>query len=68
MSDTGHEVDLLPPGSYVIERYIYIRPSGGTGVQWCVHRVERDGSWAQLVALDTRRAAAEFIAQAGSSS
>lgn len=29
-------------GSIVIERYEYVGPQGGTGVQWLVHRV-KDG-------------------------
>jgi hypothetical protein len=56
---------ILPPGSYVIERYVYTRPNGnGEGVQWCVHRVEKDGSVSQLFTTDTRREAAEVIAAA----
>ena len=58
--------DLLTHGSFVIERYIYKRPSGTDGVQWVVHRVEKNGELSHLIACDTRRAAAEYIAAASS--
>ena len=52
---------VLRPGSFVIERYTYERKRGGVGVQWCVHRVERDYSLSQIYVADTRRQAAAWI-------
>lgn len=59
---TGCEMDVLTPGSFVIERYIYNRANGSKGVQWCVHQVSKAGGLTQLIACNTRREAAEFIA------
>lgn len=59
---TGYEAEVLTPGSFVIERYVYTREKGGEGVQWCVHRVDAEGGLSQLGAFDTRHEAANFIA------
>lgn len=58
---TGHEADVLTPGSFAIERYVYTRASGGKGVQWIVHNVSERYGLSQLIACDTRREAARFI-------
>ncbi len=49
------------PGSFIIERYACTGPKGGKGVQWCVHRVEKDGSLSQLYVGDTRLDAARWL-------
>jgi hypothetical protein len=58
---TGHEAEVLTPGSFVIERYVYSRLDGKTGVQWIVHRVSKHGGLEQLIACKTRREAAHYI-------
>jgi hypothetical protein len=52
------EYNLLRPGSVLIERYA---PEKGKP-QWCVHKVESDGSLSQLIVLGTRREALEWAA------
>ena len=52
---------ILTPGSFVIERYVYTRSNGKTGVQWIVHRFVKDGVAEHLIACDTRREAARYI-------
>lgn len=51
------EPDMLTPGSILVERYVYATRTGGEGVQWCVHKVGRDGSLDQLHVGESRREA-----------
>lgn len=45
-------------GSFVIERYVYIGPKGGEGVQWIVYRV-MDGELVNLRVCKTLSQALE---------
>lgn len=49
----------LPPGSLVIERYIYTTRSDTTGVQWLAQVVDKDGLLLLIQACKTRREALE---------
>ena len=59
-----HEVDLSA-GSFVVERYVYERPSGGRGVQWIAQVTGNDGELWVMGAFDTRREALDAIDKHG---
>lgn len=69
---TGHEatfaepdyrLNLLRPGSILVEKYQYATARQTTGVQWCVHRVEGDESLTQLYVTTSRRKALAWAAE-----
>lgn len=51
-------------GSFVIERYVYVGPKGGEGVQWVVYRVRRG----ELVNLRACKSLSQALEVAGASS
>ena len=51
----------LPPGSLVIERYVYTSPRGKTGVQWLAQVVDKDGLLLLIGSYRTRRQAIATI-------
>jgi len=55
--------DVWKPGSILIERYEYLTANDKPRAQWCVHRVEGDGTLSQLMVKDSRRDALRWAAE-----
>lgn len=55
----------LPPGTFVIERYVYETRNGTEGVQWLAQVVSKEGLLLLMETCRTRREALEVIGSPG---